>query len=156
EELAFEVWRFEGQKAPMLRKTALMERPVGRFLPTAGKDWVLYRYQDYTYDCGGNGDSYVGWLLGGPSAADTPEFHPAERFRTLFRKPAEIRESVARNAREPAPFFRELLPPPTIAVSAKQGKTVAVELTVTPAKDRRGNDRPLDKIELWLGDDANL
>src|SRR5262249_25811641 len=78
EELAFEIWRLETQKEPMRRKTALLQRPVWRFLPTAGKDWVLYRYQDYTYDCGGNGDSYVGWLLGGPSAADTPEFHPAE------------------------------------------------------------------------------
>jgi WD40 repeat protein/uncharacterized caspase-like protein len=159
EELAFEVWRFEGQKAPIIRKTQVLQRPIWRFLPTAGKDWVLYRYQDYVYDAGGNGDSYVGWLLGDPNPAMTPEFIPAERYRAKFLRPAEVGAFLAKNSREPTPFFRELVPPPAVAAKASADVVpaagVSIDIAVTPARGA-GGVLPVDKVELWLGDDGNL
>lgn len=160
EELALEIWRFPDQKVPIRRKTSLLQRPVWRFLPTTTSDWVLYRYQDYTYDCSTNGDSYIGWLLGGPSAADTPQFCAAERFREQFRRPAEVRDFLTRYAREPAPFFRELLPPPTVSVEASErvvaNDRVRIKITVQPATNARREAVPVDKVELWLGDASNL
>ena len=160
EELAFEIWRFADQKIPLRRKTSLLQRPVWRFLPTAGADWVLYRYQDYVYDSSANGDSYLGWLLGGPSAGDTPRFTPADRFRAQFRRPSEVREFLTKHSREPSPFFRELLPPPQITLksSAKivSDQEVTLDIVVRPPRNARGGVLPIDKVELWLGDTANL
>jgi WD40 repeat protein len=160
EELAFEIWRFADQKTPLRRKTSLLQRPVWRFLPTAGADWVLYRYQDYVYDSSANGDTYLGWLLGGPSAQDTPQFTPAERYRAQFRRPSEVRDFVTKHIREPSPFFRELLPPPQIhlklSAEAVPEEGVTLEIVVRPPKNSRGGLLPIEKVELWLGDADNL
>ena len=160
EELGVHVWRFEGQQAAIPKKTTVLQRPVWRFLPTAGKDWVLYRYQDYVYDAGGNGDSYLGWLLGEMNPAKNPAFIPAERYRNLFHRPAEVGEFLAKNSREPSPFFRELLPPAKVEAKVSSGVVtdagVTVDIAVTPPTDARGVPRPVEKVELWLGDESNL
>lgn len=160
EELALEIWRFADQKRPIRRKTSLLQRPVWRFLPTGGADWVLYRYQDYVYDSSTNGDSYFGWLLGGPLASNTPEFNPASRFRSQFRRPSEVRDFLTRYSREPSPFFRELLPPPAVTVTASAkvvpANGVTLNITVSPPLNAQGKPIAVDKVELWLGDETNL
>ena len=40
----------------------MLTRPQARLFPTAGHDWVLYKYADYFYASSTNGDAYLGWL----------------------------------------------------------------------------------------------
>jgi WD40 repeat protein len=156
-ELAFLIDRPAGDKVVHTgAKTRLLTRPQVRFFPTAGYDWVMYRYADFYYSYGGNGDAYLGWLLGGKTAADTPEFHPADRFRDIFYNPGKVRDSVREFVREPdRPLTREYLPP-RIDVAATGTDPVKLEVTVTPRADVRGRSVRLERVELWLDDEVLL
>jgi WD40 repeat protein len=159
-ELAF-VGKRPGATEPVRAKTLLFQRPQWRFFPTRDDEWVLYRYQDFYYDCSTNGDAYVGWLVGGKTAADSPRFFPAEQYRKLFHQPDRVRQLLERFARTPGePFSPDVLPP-TIAAKlsapAADG-SVAVDFTVTPRRKYAAPDQsiPLERVELWLGDTDNL
>lgn len=160
-ELVFIVQRSAGEKViDTAGKTRLLTRPQARLFPTAGADWVLYKYLDYYYASSTNGDSYLGWQLNGKTAADTPELHPAARFRDVFFRPDHVRESVAGLIREPnRPLTREFVPPAvavTAAARATADDPVRLDVTVTPRADVRGEPIPLETVELWLDDEVLL
>lgn len=160
-ELAFLIDRPVGDKVVRTAgKTRLLTRPQARFFPTAGSEWVLYKYLDFYYASSTNGESLLAWQLSGKTAADSPELHPAVRFRDLFHKPEDVRTSLARLIREPnRPLTREYLPP-TVSVKTDAGKVtdrpLSLTIAVTPRADVRGQTVPLEKVELWLDDEVLL
>lgn len=159
-ELAF-VGTRPGTDAKVQARTLLYQRPQWRFFPTRDDEWVLYRYQDFFYDCSANGDAYVGWLVGGKTAADSPRFYPAEQFRTLFHRPEKVKRLLDQFARSPGePFSPDILPPTITAGVSPPAADGGVTLTfaVTPRQKYANPDEriPMEKVELWLGDTENL
>ena len=160
-ELAVMVQRTVGDKlVEVPTKTLLLTRPQARLFPTAGDDWVMYRYADHFYAASPNGDSYLGWQISGATAADTPEFHPAARLREVFDRPAFVAESVTRLLREPdRPLARSFLPP-VVEVTASSAeisdKPLSLAIAVRPRADLRGKLVPLEKVELWLDGEVLL
>jgi hypothetical protein len=151
----------DGKAVRRPAKTRMLARPQARLFPTAGHDWVLYKYADYYYASSTNGDDYMGWVIGGKGAKDTPEYHPAARFRDVFARPLKARDELIGLVREPArPLTRTYLPPAvTVTASAAAvapGKPVSLKLAAAPRADDNGRPVPLEKVELWLGDDVLL
>lgn len=100
-------WTRSGHKGVMGEKTTLKERPVWRFFPTRDQEWVLWRVNDYFYDCSTNGDRYVGWHLNsfgskGYDVYATPRFYPAERMRKLYHQPEKVSQALASWSRREA------------------------------------------------------
>src|SRR5205085_2832546 len=84
-ECVFQVRRTK-QPKPIPMKFTLRQRPLWRFFPTRDRDWVLWRWMDYYYDCSTHGDSYVGWQVNG-DVDQTPVFLHAEQLRRRFHRP---------------------------------------------------------------------
>ncbi len=161
-ELAFRVERKVGDATVTVdTKTLMLTRPQARFFPTAGDDWVMYRYADHFYAASPNGDSYLGWQIAGKTAAIAPEFHPAARLREVFYRPAFVAESVARLLREPdRPLTRTFIPP-AVTVESSTATVTDKPVTLTFAVQLRANAGekklvPLEKVELWLDDEVLL
>lgn len=163
-ELAFEIQRPSAEGfVQTWAKTRLLTRPQARFFPalgTANKDWILYRYTDHYYAASPGGDAYLGWLVGGKSASDTPEYLPASQFRSVFERPEKVREAVAQLIRNPnRPPIREYTPPAVTVTTSAATTTdtpVTVTLRVTPRHDETGRPIPVEKVELWLDDEVLL
>ncbi|WP_168218747.1 caspase family protein [Limnoglobus roseus] len=157
-ELAFKNIRRGMNTSPGVR-TNLYQRPQWKFFPTADGEWVLYRYQDYVYDCSANGDAYIGWLEGGKTAGNSPRFHPADAFRKHFHKPAEVSALLRNNAKNPTVRFTpDVVPPRILAAAKKTAAEVALTFSAEPREKSvlPGRFVPLEKVEVWLGDGENL
>ncbi|MCZ2342719.1 MAG: hypothetical protein LC104_13155 [Bacteroidales bacterium] len=163
-ELAFDIQRpSENAFVQTWAKTRLLTRPQARFFPALGsanKDWILYRYSDYYYAASPGGDAYLGWLVGGKMAADTPEYLPADQFRSVFARPDKVRQAVLELVRHPErPPLREYVPP-DVEIHASDTKItdapVQVTLKVHPRRDETNRPIPIEKVELWLDDEVLL
>ncbi|MBY0232838.1 MAG: caspase family protein [Gemmataceae bacterium] len=78
-----------GGKGPLVYKiTTVRQRPLWRMFATraaVGREWVIWRPRDFYYDTSANADSFVGWHVNPADPAETPAFHPLERFRGTSR-----------------------------------------------------------------------
>lgn len=163
-ELAFEIHRPSANTfVQTWAKTRLLTRPQARFFPALGsanRDWILYRYSDHYYAASPGGDAYLGWLAGGKTAADTPEYFPASQFRSVFERPEKVRQAVRELVRHPQrPPMRAYTPPAVeVTASATEIKNDPVQITlkVHPRRDETGRPIPVEKVELWLDDEVLL
>jgi WD40 repeat protein len=151
---------FITDRQPKGTKSQLLTRPQAKLFPTAGHDWVLYRYVDYYYASSTNGDTYLGWLIGGKIAADTPEYYPATRFHKIFHRPDSVRDSIGQLVREPdQPLIRKYIPPSVFVRASNDttiDKPVSLSIIVKPRADEKAKTIPLEKVELWLDDEVLL
>lgn len=162
-ELAMIIQRSQGPGQKPIQKgvkTNMLTRPQARFFPTVDHDWVLYRYADYFYSCSTNGDNYLGWLVAGQLAADTPAYFPASRFESVFHRPNAVRDAVVDLIRDPQrPLTRNYLPPQVVATIDRTETVdapVKIDVTVSPRQDITGKVIPIEKVELWLDDEVLL
>ncbi len=150
------VWRRPGQLGLLHQGTSLVERPVWRFFPTRGHEWVLWRWRDFAYDCSTNGDYFIGWHRN-PDEGElrAPDFYRAEQFRARFLDPAGIgrmltsweagRPSLGFGEWEPPAVTAELLGPPD---ALERGGDVALRVRIRP-RVRRDYQAP-SRLKIWL------
>ena len=163
-ELAFLIDRPSGDGfVRTAAKTRLLSRPQARFFPAANspnREWVLYRYADHYYAAGAGGDAHLGWLVGGRTARDTPEFFPATQFQPVFDRPDKVRETATTLARTPDRVPVREFAPPNVRVEASADQTVDTPVEVTikvrPQVDETGRPIPVEKVGLWLDDEVLL
>ena len=87
-ELAFHDVRKPGSPAELCQcRTLNLHRPVAKFVPLAGGEWVLYTYRQCFYDSSANGDRAVQWLVAKDRADRTPDVFPVGQFRGTLHKP---------------------------------------------------------------------
>ena len=161
-ELAIDLTR-EGK--PKETKTAVLHRPLARFLPLRNGEWVLYTYRQSYYDRSTNGDRYIEWqspkplsdLATGPPTVDwfRPDVFPVERFAKFLYRPAKVTDVVLRLNQEPGkPILPDLFPPKVsvapLPEEVKDGQVLKIVVTVIPQKRQDDRVNPVDRVELWL------
>ncbi len=72
-------------KAPLV--TSGKQRPLWRFFPAGGDEWVLWMWRDNFYDSSTKGDYAVGWDVNAADPKDSPAFYRVEQFRRYFHRP---------------------------------------------------------------------
>jgi WD40 repeat protein len=151
-ELYFEVRRREvGDRLPPM-STTVKQRPLWRFFPTDGGEWVLWRWQDYFYDCSAAGDSLVGWQVNG-DIGDTPEFFPAEKFRKDRHRPDKVLQAVSTSLYAPARVSIPDSLPPKVTLELLTGRSKA-RFTVEIKLSARSAELPTHARSgsLWIND----
>src|SRR5262249_37418409 len=132
--------------------TTTRQRPLARFFPMDNREWVLWRYYDFYYDCSANGDRFLAWQLSG-DVDTTPRFDPLERYRKRFFKPETV--AALFNDLGSAPERVSLIDvePPRLAFDASPekvapGESVRISITARPSGD--GMEQRLKQINLWV------
>jgi WD40 repeat protein len=153
-ELAFDFTR-PGLTGVQEAKTSVLHRPVAKFVPLRGRDWVLYTYRQCYYDASANGDRAVQWLVSRDRADKTPDLLPVGDFRAALHRPDKVTAVLRQQDREPAkPALVERFPPdvelalPKAAV--RDGETVTATVRVTPRPTASGRVNKVDIVEVWL------
>jgi WD40 repeat protein len=151
-ELFFTIRR-PGLNEPLKMLTTVRQRPLWRFFPAENHEWVLWRWQDYFYDCSAHGDSYIGWQVNG-ATEETPEFFRAEQFRKDRHRPDKVREAIE------SAFFRpergaiaDLLPPRVemqVNATERMDEPVVVDLRVSSHGPGLADQPRL--VALWIND----
>ncbi len=142
---------FERGGAPFATLTTTRQRPLARFFPMANREWVLWRYYDFYYDCSANGDRFVAWQLSGDVDA-TPRYFPLERYRKRFFKPEKVEALFADLGAGPERVSLVDIEPPNLAFAASPDKLAGGTVRVT-IDARAAGDRPeqrLGQVNLWV------
>jgi WD40 repeat protein len=135
--------------------TTLTERPLWRMLPQ-GRDWVLWRWRDYQYASVSRGDAAIGWQrnyrLGELKA---PEFYKAEQFRSAFKNPAAIKQTLHdwQDSNVSLEKFARF-EPPQITIAARSDVPASGSVPVRVSLAARGpteNQAPA-RVLVWVND----
>jgi WD40 repeat protein len=132
--------------------TTNRQRPLARFFPMSNREWVLYRYYDFYYDCSTNGDRYLAWQLSGE--VDTPpRFDPLERYRKRFFKPEKVASLFSDLGANPERVSLTDIEPPQVAFAASPDKLAGGVVRLSISARSVAADRPeqrLSQVNLWV------
>jgi hypothetical protein len=131
--------------------TTNRQRPLARFFPMSNREWVLYRYYDFYYDCSTNGDRYLAWQLSGD--VDTvPRFDPLERYRKRFFKPEKVEALFNDLGASPERVTLADIEPPQLAFAASPERIVdgAVRLSISARASGDRSEQRLAQVNLWV------
>jgi hypothetical protein len=151
-------WRRAGRKTLLKQVTSVVDRPVWRFFPTRGKEWVLWRWRDYAYDCSTNGDYFIGWQRShGLWETRAPDFYRAEQFRNKFLDPAGISRMLdSWKGGLALQSFRDWEPPAVRIVAQApddgviRGRDAELRIVIEP-RGPRAFQAP-ERLLVWLND----
>ena len=148
------VWRSGPDPAApaWVGKTSVLDRPLWRFFPHGDRDWVLWRWRDFYYDCSTSGDFAIGWQKNG-GAADrwrTPTFYRAEQFRRLNHRPDKVAAVLTAWGVSPDPAA--LIDPPKVELTAPVAAGVGYRVTVTATPQGRLEGHRPKEVRVWLND----
>jgi WD40 repeat protein len=132
--------------------TTTRQRPLARFFPMDNREWVLWRYYDFYYDCSANGDRFLAWQLSG-DVDTTPRFDPLERYRKRFFKPEKVAALFNDLGNAPERVSLIDIEPPRIAFDASPDKVApgeAVRISITARPSGEGMEQRLKQINLWV------
>lgn len=156
--------RRAGQPGMVEMVSSGRQRPLWRFFPTRGGEWVLWMWRNAYYDCSPNGDYYVGWHVNNRDMDREPTFYKAEQLRQYFwRRPvidkllasrdvdAALRVAVKDN---PAPLHFDRIEPPSVRIDVAERELKGEKVVVTlVAEPRSANpDHMPQRVELWIND----
>jgi WD40 repeat protein len=145
-------WKRPGEDKLVEQLTSVLERPLWRFFPTRGGEWVLWRWRDYYYDASTQGDWSVGWQRSF-DIDRTPEFFRAEQFRARFNKPKKVGATLASWAESQELVHLAAIEPPRVALSeAKELPGGDVEVTLTAAPQGPLENQQTVRVALWIND----
>ena len=158
-EHAFEVRRGD-QK--VILTTTLKQRPLWRFLPAGGDEWVLWMWRNNFYDSSTKGDYSVGWHVNAPDPKDSPTFYRVEQFRRYFRRPDVINKLLTSGdpvqalgllGANPTPLHFDDMEPPAATLTlgpTRPGQDVEATLSAF-ARGDNPDEVPVE-AELWVND----
>jgi WD40 repeat protein len=144
-------FRFDRGGAPFATLTTVRQRPLARFFPIDGREWVLWRYYDFYYDCSANGDRFLGWQLSG-DVGDTPRFDPLERYRKRFFRPEKVETLFADVGAGPERVSLTDVEPPRLAFDASPDRLAggAVRLSISARPSGERPEHRLKQVNLWV------
>jgi WD40 repeat protein len=139
-------WTREGRKVPIEQLTSLKQRPLFRFVPSADREWVLWRWRDHFYECSLKGDSLIGWQLNhwqekGSKKEGTdrlemlkPTFFTAEQMRKRYQQPQIIQKMLKNWQAAPEAVKLADIAPPDVAIQVPSSSLVqAGKVTIKDA-----------------------
>ena len=142
---------FDRGGAPFATLTTVRQRPLARFFPMNNREWVLWRFYDFYYDCSTNGDRYIAWQLSG-DVDSTPRFDPLERYRKLFFKPEKVADLFTDLSSSPDRVNLIDIEAPRLAFAASpeklSGGSVRLSISARPAGERP--EQRLKQVNLWV------
>ncbi|HET6575039.1 MAG TPA: caspase family protein [Fimbriiglobus sp.] len=146
-------WRTPGDPKLYKGLTTVIDRPLWKFFPHGERDWVMWRWRDYYYDCSINGDFRIGWQRSQPlQKLKTPDFYRAEQFRGEFLKPEKLATTLRTWRAEPDLVRLNEIEPPAVAVGEPKPVAGGYEVSVTAsAQGSLANQKP-DRVLVWLND----
>ena len=142
--------------------TTLKQRPLWKFYPAGGDEWVLWMWRNSFYDSSTKGDYGVGWHVNSPDGKRSPHFYKVEQFRRYFRRRDVINnlidtgdpaQALAVLGNNPVPLHFDEMEPPAAVVAlgpVQPGKDVTATLSAYARGDNDGME-PED-AELWIND----
>jgi WD40 repeat protein len=150
QELYFEVRR-QGEAEPVKMLTTVRQRPLWRFFPTRGQEWVLWRWRDFFYDCSTQGDDLIGWQVNG-DVDETPTFTRAEQNRERFHRPDKVDELLTQTRSDPEQVAVPELVQPRVELSIVRKPNGEFDATVeAAARDELLITEPME-VTLWIND----
>jgi WD40 repeat protein len=147
---------------PLDLLTTVRQRPLWRFFPTKGGEWVLWMWRNSFYDTSTRGDFFIGWHVNSPDLARAPAFYRAEQFRKHFERPDvidklllthDVRAALQLVSDNPVPQRFDEREPPAVQVelgAVRPGQDVQATVRVTPHGDNP--DLQPHTAELWVND----
>ena len=147
-------------KEPLV--TSIKQRPLWRFFPAGGDEWVLWMWRNNFYDSSTKGDYAVGWHVNAPDPKNSPTFYRVEQFRRLFRRPDVIDkllnsgdpgEALGLLGANPVPLHFDDMEPPAATLTlgpVQPGRDVEATLSAYARGD--STDEVPTEAELWLND----
>lgn len=148
-----DIFFFERDGQQFSTLTTVRQRPLARFFPMTNREWLLWRYYDFFYDCSTSGDSRVGWQLSGD--VDTaPRFDPVEHYRRRFFNPDKVAALFADLSTSPERIDLADIEPPHVTLVANP--TVVrdgdVRLIIAARASGPRAEQRIEKINLWVND----
>jgi len=152
-ELYFEVRR-EGEAKPVPMLTTVRQRPVWRFFATTDREWVMWRWRDFYYDCSVRGDNYIGWQVS-TDVDETPRFIRAEENRARFHSPKKLDEVLSALSGPGVNLEKiveaELVPPAVSLELEEQADGSYLATIEAKASDLTSLSDPME-VTLWIND----
>ncbi|HVK18983.1 MAG TPA: hypothetical protein VM533_18780 [Fimbriiglobus sp.] len=146
-------WRTPGDLKLYKGLTSVIDRPLWRFFPHGDRDWVLWRWRDYYYDCSVNGDYRIGWQRSHPLAGlRKPDFFRAEQFRGEFLKPEKLGRTLTTWRSEPDLIRFNDVEPPIVTVAEPKPTAGGFETTVSASARGSLDTQQPGRILVWLND----
>jgi WD40 repeat protein len=144
-------FHFDRAAAPFATLTTVRQRPLARFFPMGDREWVLWRYYDFYYDCSTNGDRFVAWQLSG-DIDKTPRFDPLERYRKRFFKPEKVASLFADVADTPERVSLLDIEAPRLTFVANPEKVSGGEVQLSISARPAGNlpEQQVKQVTLWV------
>ncbi len=147
-------------KEPLI--TSLKQRPLWKFYPAGGDEWVLWMWRNNFYDSSTKGDYSVGWHVNSPDGKHSPHFYKVEQFRRYFRRrdvinnlldTGDAAQALTVLGKNPVPLHFDEMEPPAAELTlgpVQPGKDVQATLSAYARGDSDGQ-APED-AELWIND----
>jgi WD40 repeat protein len=131
--------------------TTARQRPLARFFPMVNREWVLWRYYDFYYDCSISGDRYVAWQLSG-DVDTTPRVDPFEHYRKRFFKPEKVAALLSDLNENPDRVSLLDIEAPQLAFVASPDKvtTESVRLSIAARPAGELPEQQVKQINLWV------
>ncbi len=130
--------------------TRCLQRPLWKFYFRDG-EWILWRWQDYFYDCSTQGDTLVGWQIN-QGFDKMPEFLKAEQARERFYKPSKLRDFLNRIASAPERAMIPEMHPPKVAMEVDQDEEFITANVRLEKSAQDGVAQEVRQLELWIND----
>lgn len=142
-------WSRAGEARQFVGSTRFLTNPTWVFFPQAStKEWILWSWKNYFFDCSTNGADLVGWQIS-RSVKETPVFVSTADVKQRFFFPERVTELVT-NLRAGADLVQlSQLVPPSVDISYDENRReVTIEATV---KEGIFTSSPTE-VSLWIDD----
>jgi WD40 repeat protein len=143
-------FKFVSSNLKSVVSSRVLQRPIWKFLHR-DKEWILYRYRDYFYDCSLQGDQLVAWFIN-PDTESEPIVVNAEQARERFYQPTKLKDLLSleslRTKRIQVP---ELIPPVVGLRMEEQGDKLVIQASMTAEENALLVGEP-QELSVWVGD----
>jgi|GEM_PF-6055575 len=143
-------FKFVSSNLNTVVSSRVLQRPIWKFFHH-DKEWILYRYRDYFYDCSLQGDQLVAWFIN-PDTESEPIVVSAEQARERFYQPSKLKDLLSldslRTKRIQVP---ELVPPVVGLRLEEQGDKLVIQASMTAEENAFLVGEP-QELSVWVGD----
>jgi WD40 repeat protein len=133
--------------------TTVVDRPLWRFFPHGDREWVLWQWRDYYYDCSLKGDYSIGWQRSYElHKLRRPDFFRAEQFRGEFLRPDKLANTLTTWQSDQAVIRFNEIEPPGVEVSEPSSIVGGYEVIVTIRPQGSLENQQPGQVLVWLND----